>query len=125
MWAKAKKVNAIQFAKKAKMSAEEAERIRRSKLVPFSRPYILTRWTIGWIINIVIYVVLFLFNFIYGVLHGPLTMDSILLAWVAGLFQTFVIVEPSEVLALVLIPSVADNKYVAKCKGNLKEYGFI
>ena len=61
----------------------------------------------------------------YGVFHGAPTMDSILLAWVAGLFQTFIIVEPSEVLAIVLIPSISENHYIAKCKANLKEYGLI
>ena len=122
LWARAK---AIQMMKRAKVSADEADRIRRSKLVPFSRKYILLRWTIGWAINLAVFVVLWLLNFMYGVFHGAPTMDSILLAWVAGLFQTFIIVEPSEVLAIVLIPSISENHYIAKCKANLKEYGFI
>ena len=122
LWQRAK---GVKMMTRVKVSADEAERIRRSKLVPFSRKYILMRWTIGWLINIVFFVFCWLLNFMYGVFHGPPTMDSILLAWVAGLFQTFIIVEPSEVLALVLIPSIAENACIAKCKANAKEYGFI
>ena len=122
LWQRAKGVKVIA---RAKLSAEEADRIRRSKLVPFTRRYILLRWTTGWIINIVIFVVLWLVCFIYGVTFGETTMNSILLAWVAALVQTFLLVEPSEVLALVLIPSIADNACVVKCRTELKNYGFI
>ena len=122
LWQRAKGVKVIA---RAKLSAEEADRIRRSKLVPFTRRYILLRWTTGWIINIVIFVVLWLVCFIYGVTFGETTMNSILLAWVAALVQTFLLVEPSEVLALVLIPSIADNACVVKCRTQLKDLGFI
>ena len=108
-----------------KVSAEEAERIRRSKLVPFSRRYILLRWTLGWIIMIAIFIILMLFNFMYGVKFGGADATAILISWGAACIQTFLIVEPSEVLGLVLLPSVAENKYVAWCRTNLKEYGFI
>ena len=122
LWLKAR---GVRMPAKVKMSVEEAERARRSKLVPFSRRYVLIRWTIGWIINIGIFVALWLINLMYGVYHGPPVMQSILVAWGAGLIQTFLIVEPSEVLGLVFLPSIAENKCVAWVKGNLKEYGFI
>ena len=98
---------------------------RSSKLVPFSRKYILCRWTIGWIINLTIFAILWLGNFIYGVLHGPQSFREVLVAWAAALFQTWIIVEPSNVLALVLLPSVAEHPWVAKCYACAGEYGFI
>jgi len=122
LWRKAK---GIKLVTRSKISAEEAERIRRSKLVPFSRRYILLRWTIGWGINIAIFIMLALGNYVYGSMFGPITMHGIIMAWVAGLFQTFVIVEPAQVVGLVLLPSVANNKYVGKIITNCKEYGCI
>ena len=122
LWGKAK---GVRMMTKAKLSAEDAERIRRSKLVPFSRKYILCRWTIGWIINLTIFAILWLGNFIYGVLHGPQSFREVLVAWAAALFQTWIIVEPSNVLALVLLPSVAEHPWVAKCYACAGEYGFI
>ena len=122
LWLKAK---GVRMVSKAKVSAEEAQRIRRSKLVPFSRKYILCRWTIGWIINILIFAILWLGNFIYGVLHGPSTFQEVLIAWGVALFQTWVIVEPSQVLGLTLLPAVAEHPTVAKCIFYAKEYGFI
>ena len=122
LWSKAK---GVVTTTRMKVSAEEAERIRRSKLVPFSRRYILLRWTIGWIIMIAIFIILMLFNFMYGVKFGGADATAILISWGAACIQTFLIVEPSEVLGLVLLPSVAENKYVAWCRTNLKEYGFI
>ena len=59
--------------------------------------------------------------------HSPLALLLVwaLLAWLAALVQTFLLVEPSEVLALVLIPSIADNACVVKCRTQLKDLGFI
>jgi len=108
-----------------KISADEAERIRRSKLVPFSRRYILLRWAIGWILNVIFFAMLWIINLTYGVLHGPAEFTQVLLAWGLALFQTFIIVEPSEVLALVLMPSIADNPCVVRCRTQCKDLGFI
>jgi hypothetical protein len=122
MWQKAKGVKMIQ---RAKLSVEEAERLKRSTLVPFSHGYILFRWTCGWIFNLSVFVGSWLVCWIYGVTFGPVAFGSILLAWGLALFQTFVIVEPAEVIGIVVFPSIAENKYVAKCRHFLKEYGFI
>ena len=95
----------------------------RSKLVPFSRKYILPldHWLI---INLTIFAILWL-GMVYGVLHGPQSFREVLVAWAAALFQTWIIVEPSNVLALVLLPSVAEHPWVAKCYACAGEYGFI
>ena len=122
LWQKAR---AVKMTSRAKISAEEAERIRRSKLVPFTRKYILLRWTIGWILNCVLFAMLWIINLTYGVMFGPAEFQVILYAWAAALFQTFIIVEPSEVLALVLMPSIADNPCIVKCRTQLKDLGFI
>jgi len=119
LWQKAKGVRVMT---KAKVSAEEAERIRRSKLVPFGKRYILIRWTIGWIINLTIFAILWLMNFIFGVMHGPEEFVVVLVCWGAALFQTFVIVEPSQVLALVLTPHLVEHPVVGKCFACYKEY---
>jgi len=122
LWQKAK---GVKMMARVKVSAEEAERIRRSKLVPFGKRYICMRWTIGWILNSAIFAILWLMNFIFGVLHGPEKFVVVLVAWAAALFQTWVIVEPSNVLALVLLPNLMEHPAVAKCMHFCQEYGFI
>jgi len=122
MW---EKVRAIQAIKRAQISAEEAERQRRSKLVPFSHKYVMFRWITCWTINLTVFIILWLGNYTFGATFGVDVMESILIAWAAGLFQTFIIVEPAEVLGLVLLPSLAECSCIAKCRNDLKEYGFI
>ena len=67
----------------------------------------------------------FTLNFIFDVLHGPEKFEVVLIAWGAALFQTWIVVEPSEVLALTLVPNIAEHPLIAKCKYHLKELGFI
>ena len=112
-------------ASKAKISADEAERIRRSKLVPFSRRYIMLRWTLGWMANVILFILMWGVVYVYGVTFGPLSTGSIVQAWFIGLGQTFLVVEPSEVLGLVLLPSIADNKCVVWWRTKMKDWGFI
>ena len=120
-----KKTKAIATVQRAKISAEEAERLRRSTLVPFSRQYILFRWTMGWVINLTVFVLLWLICFIYGVTFGPLAFQQVMYAWFAALIQTWLIVEPTEVLALVFAPNLANNKYVVGCRTKLKDLGYV
>ena len=122
LWQKAK---GVKMMARAKLSAEEAERIRRSKLVPFSSRYICIRWTIAWTLNLAGFVLLLAINFTYGVLHKPEVFKIVLVAWAAALIQTFFIVEPAEVLGMVLVPGLANHPLIANCRANLKEYGFI
>jgi len=119
------KVRAVQAIKRAQISVEQAERVRRSKLVPFSHKYVMFRWITCWVINLAVFVVLWLGNYTFGATFGVDVMNSVLIAWAAGLFQTFCIVEPAEVLGLVLLPSLAECSVIAKCRSDLKEYGFI
>jgi hypothetical protein len=122
LWNRAK---GVKMVGRAKISKEDAERIRRSKLVPFGKTYIKIRWYLGWFINLTIFLALWLLNYIYGALHGPQKFLVVMVAWAAALFQTFIIVEPTEVLGIVLLPGLAEHPCVAKCRANLKEYGFI
>ena len=122
LWQKAK---GVKMLARAKLSAEEAERIRRSKLVPFGHRYICIRWTIAWTINLAAFVLLLAINFVYGVLHKPDVFMVVLAAWGAALVQTFLIVEPAEVLGMVLLPGLANHPLVAQCRAQCKELGFI
>ena len=44
-------------AEQAELEAKEAERRKRMTLIPFSRSYILLRWTLGWLLNLIFYIV--------------------------------------------------------------------
>jgi len=110
---------------KPKLTAEEKERKRRASLIPFSRNYVLFRSAICWLANFVIFANLWVWNYVFGATFGPVMFTSILYAWGLALFNTWIIVEPSEVLALILVPGIAKNKYVVRIKTKLKNWGFI
>lgn len=122
LWKKTKVVTTVQ---RARISAEEAERMKRSQLVPFSRPYVVFRWVLCWLINLTVFAFLWIINYSYGVLFGPKAFVSIMYAWFAALIQTFGMVEPAEVLLIVLLPGLMEWGPIAKLRANLKEYGFI
>ena len=93
-------------------------------LIPFSRPYILFRWTLGWIFNAIFYLLLCAINFIYGVKAGGTEFGNVMVAWGAALALTWLVTEPAEIAGLVLLPFIAENRHVACCLENAKYYGF-
>jgi len=121
-WQKSQAVMAMQ---RVKLSAEQGARLKRTKLIPFSRRYIMFRWTLGWAINMSIFIVLWLVCFIYGVTFGPLAFQQVMYAWIAALVQTWLIVEPSEVLALVAFPHIANHPWVVWWRLQMKDLGFV
>ena len=48
---------------------------------------------------------------------------ELLLAWLLGLLFTWVVIEPSEVLALVLLPALTQGERVMYCREKCKELG--
>jgi len=108
--------------KKMKASVEEEGRKRRAALVPFGKRYILFRWTICWILNLGIFAALWLSNYIFGATFGPLMFGSIMFAWLWAIVTTWIIVEPSEVLALIMTRRFAKNTATVNARERLQHF---
>ena len=119
------KVKGIKMAERLKVASEEEKRRKISDLIPFTRRYIMFRWTMGWFINLSIFVTLWIICLVYGVTFGPLAFQQVVIAWFFALGQTWLVVEPTEVGVLTLLPSIASNKYVVRFKLFLKDAGFV
>ena len=76
-----------------------------------------------WILNFSISLVFCILALSYGVVLGAPTFDMLLLAWVAGLIFTWTVIEPSEVLGMVLLPMASESDRVQRCRNKLKELG--
>ena len=113
------------MAERLKVASEEEKRRKTSDLIPFTRRYIMFRWTMGWFINLSIFVTLWIICLVYGVTFGPLAFQQVVIAWFFALGQTWLVVEPTEVGVLTLLPSIASNKYVVRFKLFLKDAGFV
>lgn len=46
-----------------------------------------------------------------------------LLAWLAALVFTYIVVEPAEIAGIVFLPAIANNKCVKYCQDRAKYYG--
>ena len=110
-------------AEQAELEAKEAERRKRMTLIPFSRSYILLRWTLGWLLNLVFYIVVCAMDFVYGVQQGPVAFGQAMLAWMAALIFTYLVVEPAEIAGIVFLPAIAENKHIVWCQDRAKYYG--
>jgi hypothetical protein len=110
-------------AEQAEREAKEAERRKRMTLIPFSRRYVLIRWTCGWLFNFIYYIVLCAMDFVYGVQTGSVAFGQVMLAWLAALVFTYLVIEPAEIAGIVFLPMIAENKYVAWLQDRAKYYG--
>ena len=110
-------------AEQAERDAKEAERRKRMTLIPFSRRYVLFRWTCGWLFNVLYYVILCLMDFIYGVQAGSVQFGQVMVSWLAALIFTYLVIEPAEIFGIVFLPILAQNKYVAYLQDRAKYYG--
>ena len=120
LWMKAKGVKMIT---KSKVSAEEAQRIRRSKLVPFSRQYHWLRWTLATLSNLGIFVLIiaWTWNEARTLAFGA----ELVLVNCLFIFCFFLLSQALQIVLLVLLPSVKDNSCIAYVKLRAMEYGFI
>ena len=83
------------------------------------------QWATAWLLNFGIFFCMCWFSIIYGMQFGKEKSDE----WLIGLLQGFwfgvAILEPIEVLALVLLPSLFDNEYIASCRQKAKDLGLV
>ena len=84
----------------------------------------LFRFCLAWGINVAVYVLACLVALVYGVTFQAPAFTELLLAWLAGLIFTWAVIEPSEVLGLVLFPSLANSGPLAACRDKCKAAGF-
>jgi len=119
------KVKGIKMAERLKVASEQEKRRKKSDLIPFTRRYIMFRWTMGWFINLSIFVTLWIICLIYGVTFGPLSFQQVMLAWFFALGQTWLIVEPTQVGVLTLLPSITSNTYVVRFRQFLNDSGLV
>ena len=81
------------------------------------------RFTMAWGFNIALYLVAAWTALTFGVMYDEPAFAEILLAWLAGLAFTWLVIEPSEVAGLILFPRLFDNERVAYCRNKCKEIG--
>ena len=85
----------------------------------------LFRFCLAWSINSSLYVVACIVCLVYGVIFSAPAFTELLLAWTAALIFTWAVVEPSEVLGIVLFPFLSNNQVVMSCRGTCKDLGFF
>ena len=83
------------------------------------------RLTLAWVFNIAFYLIMCWFTYTYASLFGPEETNGWLMSFVLASGNAWLIIEPFEVLLLVMLPFLLDNKYVANCRDTAKELGLI
>ena len=83
------------------------------------------RLTLAWVFNIAFYLIMCWFTYTYASLFGPEETNGWLMSFVLASGNAWLIIEPFEVLLLVMLPFILDNKYVANCRDTAKELGLI
>jgi len=83
------------------------------------------RLATAWMINIMFYLLFLWFIITYAMLFGPEETKGWLLSWALGAGNAWGVVEPFEVLVLVMMPFLFDNQCVADCRTTAKELGII
>ena len=96
---------------------------RQSKWVRLGPRMHLARYTAAWTFNILLFLVLCLFALAYGIAMGAPEVQTVVFAWIACLIFTWAIIEPGEVLALILFPQLANNDRIMACREKLKDLG--
>ena len=94
-------------------------------LHPPARAAISGHFTLAWLLNVAAYLAACVIALVFGVLFAAPAFTELLLAWLAALLFTWLVVEPSEVLALVLLPGLTNSKRMAKCRATCKDLGFV
>lgn len=93
------------------------------KWVEMSRRVHLSRFTLAWSVAIIVYLLACWLALTYGVMFEAPAFTELLIAWLLSLAFTWIVVEPGEVLGLVLFPSLASNERLMACREKLKELG--
>jgi len=84
------------------------------------------QWALAWIIvygtNVTLLLILMIFA---SQTFGPEGTNGFLLSWMTAAALAWLVVEPLEVVAIVFLPFILDNKYVANTRFALKELGIL
>jgi hypothetical protein len=83
------------------------------------------RLAFAWLINIVFYLMMCWFVWTYASLFGPEETEGWLMSWVLASGNAWVVIEPLEVVIIVMLPFLFDNACVANCRTTAKELGLI
>jgi hypothetical protein len=83
------------------------------------------RITLAWVFNIAFYLIMCWFTYTYAILFGPEETKGWLMSFVLASGQAWLIIEPFEVVLLVALPFLFDNKCVANCRETAKELGLL
>merc|ERR1712194_581477 len=75
--------------------------------------------------NIAFYLIMCWFTYTYAILFGPEETNGWLMSFVLASGQAWLIIEPFEVVLLVALPFLFDNKCVANCRETAKELGLL
>ena len=68
------------------------------------------RFTLAWFTNITAYLVACVCALVYGVVLGAPVLEDIVIAWVVGLAFVWLVIEPSEVAGIILLPQISQNE---------------
>ena len=83
------------------------------------------RVTLAWVFNIAFYLIMCWFTYTYAILFGPEETNGWMMSFVLASGNAWLIIEPFEVVLIVMLPFLFDNKCVAKCRVTAKELGLI
>ena len=94
-----------------------------AKWVPIGPRLIRFRFGVAWSFNILLYLISAWIALTFGVMFDEPAFAELLLAWLAGLGFTWLVIEPGEVAGLVCFPKLFNNDRVANCRNKCKELG--
>ena len=81
------------------------------------------RFALAWFFNFSLFLVTCVVALVYGVTFEEPAFKLLLMAWVAGLLFTWIIIEPSEVLGIVLFQDQLEGGCIMKLREKCKEMG--
>lgn len=85
----------------------------------------IARSATAWLINWAFYLVVNWIVITYAMMFGKEKTKGWLMSWILASGNAWVVMEPFEVLLLVMLPFLFDNQCVADCKTTAKELGLI
>ena len=121
---KASLVEGLSDAERMKLAfkkAREAKKVKKS----WREIRDIMRICIAWFINIAFYLVVTMIVITYAMMFGKEETKAWLMSWVLASGNAWLIMEPFEVLVLVMLPFLFENDTVQSCKENAKELGLI
>lgn len=97
-----KRRQAISLADDSRSGSGSSALTPPSRFVPMSSRLHLLRFMLAWVFNILLFISFCLLAIIFGVTMGPAQVHEVILAWVLSLGFTWIVVEPTEILAFTV-----------------------